>query len=171
MIRTFKEIKKEEIDIVGGKGANLGELTGAGFDVPPGFVVTTSSYFAFIKQNKLDGKIDILTVFLVTLSLYLFIRNKLTASAITLALGIVFRFYPIILIPLYLIFLPSRKIKSMVAFLSPIILILGSGALVLQKLTGSGFIENVSALILSGNKEFLWFFGHTFTSLIEITSS
>lgn len=30
--------------VAGGKGANLAELVGAGFDVPPGFVVTTDAY-------------------------------------------------------------------------------------------------------------------------------
>jgi pyruvate,water dikinase len=32
--------------LAGGKGANLGELLGAGFDVPDGFVVTTRAYLA-----------------------------------------------------------------------------------------------------------------------------
>ncbi|WP_161776225.1 PEP/pyruvate-binding domain-containing protein [Polycyclovorans algicola] len=41
---------------VGGKGANLGRLTGAGFVVPPGFVVPTDSYNAHIE--KLKGQIS-----------------------------------------------------------------------------------------------------------------
>jgi pyruvate,water dikinase len=37
---------------VGGKGANLGRLTKAGFVVPPGFVVATNSYNAHIEPLK-----------------------------------------------------------------------------------------------------------------------
>ena len=39
-IRWFDELLLADVDAVGGKGANLGELTQAGFPVPPGFVVT-----------------------------------------------------------------------------------------------------------------------------------
>jgi pyruvate,water dikinase len=39
---------------VGGKGANLGELTQAGIPVPPGFVVTTHAYREFINHSGLD---------------------------------------------------------------------------------------------------------------------
>lgn len=34
--------------LAGGKGTNLGRLTGAGFPVPPGFVVTTTAYADFV---------------------------------------------------------------------------------------------------------------------------
>lgn len=53
----FKEIDKEDIPKVGGKGANLGEMTGAGFPVPEGFVVTSSAYNHFIEENQLAPKI------------------------------------------------------------------------------------------------------------------
>ena len=43
--------------MVGGKGANLGEMTQARFPVPYGFVVTANSYFEFIKTNNLEPKI------------------------------------------------------------------------------------------------------------------
>jgi phosphohistidine swiveling domain-containing protein len=48
-IRQFREVGREEIEIAGGKGANLGELTRAGLPVPPGFVVTTDAYRAFVE--------------------------------------------------------------------------------------------------------------------------
>lgn len=35
---------RDDLDIAGGKGANLGELIGAGLPVPPGFIVTTEAY-------------------------------------------------------------------------------------------------------------------------------
>jgi len=49
----FKDIRKGDVGIAGGKGANLGELTSAGIHVPPGFVVGTSAYEAFAEQNDL----------------------------------------------------------------------------------------------------------------------
>src|SRR5437870_1026918 len=39
--------------MVGGKGANLGLLTMAGFKVPPGFTVPTDAYVDFIERNAL----------------------------------------------------------------------------------------------------------------------
>jgi pyruvate,water dikinase len=53
----FKEVTKEDIPIVGGKGANLGEMTNAEIPVPPGFIVTADAYFDFIKKSKLIDKI------------------------------------------------------------------------------------------------------------------
>lgn len=52
-ILFFDEIDKRDLPVVGGKGANLGEMTKAGFPVPYGFCVTTESYKEFIKHNNL----------------------------------------------------------------------------------------------------------------------
>ena len=43
-IVDVNELHVDDIPIVGGKGANLGELTNAGFPVPEAFVLTTESY-------------------------------------------------------------------------------------------------------------------------------
>ena len=43
LILSFDNIRANDLPLVGGKGANLGELTGAGFPVPPGFCLTTES--------------------------------------------------------------------------------------------------------------------------------
>jgi pyruvate,water dikinase len=40
----FDELRLNQVDLVGGKCANLGELTQAGFPVPFGFAVTTAAY-------------------------------------------------------------------------------------------------------------------------------
>lgn len=53
----FHEIDKEDVDRVGGKGANLGEMTKSGFPVPGGFVVTSSAYKHMIAVNNLEDKI------------------------------------------------------------------------------------------------------------------
>lgn len=50
----FAEVGKGDIPLVGGKGANLGEMTQAGLPVPQGFIVTAEAYFDFLKANKLD---------------------------------------------------------------------------------------------------------------------
>ena len=47
----FSEVGKKDLLLVGGKGANLGELTKARIPVPPGFIVTTNSYFRFLKES------------------------------------------------------------------------------------------------------------------------
>lgn len=68
-ILWFDEIKKDDVHLVGGKNANLGEmfqnLTNAESDVfkgekisvPYGFAVTAASYRHFVKENGLDAKI------------------------------------------------------------------------------------------------------------------
>ncbi len=53
----FKEVTKKDIPLVGGKGANLGEMTNAGIPVPPGFIVTADAYFDFIEKTNLQDKI------------------------------------------------------------------------------------------------------------------
>jgi len=53
-IMWFSEIRKTNLREVGGKGANLGEMTYAGFPIPNGFVVTSDAYFHFIRHNKID---------------------------------------------------------------------------------------------------------------------
>ncbi|MFC1921185.1 phosphoenolpyruvate synthase [Chloroflexota bacterium] len=53
----FNEVGRDDVGLVGGKGANLGEMTNAGIPVPPGFIVTAAAYFDFIEGAKLHDKI------------------------------------------------------------------------------------------------------------------
>ncbi len=53
----FDEVSKQDIPLVGGKGANLGEMTGAGIPVPQGFIVTAAAYFDFIEKSGIRSKI------------------------------------------------------------------------------------------------------------------
>lgn len=57
-IRWFQEIGTAELGQVGGKGANLGELTRAGLPVPPGFCVASAAYQDFLKATQLDRLIE-----------------------------------------------------------------------------------------------------------------
>ena len=47
----FDAIDASALPFVGGKGANLGEMTQAGFPVPPGFCVTTTAFRRFIQDS------------------------------------------------------------------------------------------------------------------------
>ncbi len=53
----FDEVNKNDIRLVGGKGANLGEMASARIPVPPGFIVTSEAYFEFLRTSRLAGKI------------------------------------------------------------------------------------------------------------------
>jgi len=53
----FDEVTKKDVPTVGGKGANLGEMTKAKIPVPPGFIVTAGAYFDFLEKSKLVDKI------------------------------------------------------------------------------------------------------------------
>ncbi|HJX59631.1 MAG TPA: phosphoenolpyruvate synthase [Patescibacteria group bacterium] len=53
LIAFFKDIQKEDIPLVGGKGANLGEMANSGFPVPNGFAITVVAYDLFLGQNNL----------------------------------------------------------------------------------------------------------------------
>jgi pyruvate,water dikinase len=44
LVAWFDTLSRADVSRVGGKGANLGELTAAGLPVPPGFVVTAQAY-------------------------------------------------------------------------------------------------------------------------------
>jgi pyruvate, water dikinase len=50
-IAWFDELRLGDVDTAGGKGANLGELTNAGFAVPRGFVVTADAYLTSIEAG------------------------------------------------------------------------------------------------------------------------
>ncbi|OYR58727.1 phosphoenolpyruvate synthase [Halorubrum halodurans] len=51
------DVDADDIGTVGGKGASLGELIGAGLPVPPGFVVTAGTYREFIEEAGIDEEL------------------------------------------------------------------------------------------------------------------
>jgi pyruvate,water dikinase len=53
----FNEVTKKDIPLVGGKGANLGEMTNANVPVPPGFIVTADAYFDFLNKTGITSQI------------------------------------------------------------------------------------------------------------------
>ena len=59
-IVDLAEVGLGDVALVGGKGANLGEMIAAGFPVPPGFVVTAEAY---LDSMELAGLRDELAEF------------------------------------------------------------------------------------------------------------
>ena len=54
-IYTFEEGDGKNKMLLGGKGANLCEMTQIGLNVPPGFTITTDACTAYLDKNKLPG--------------------------------------------------------------------------------------------------------------------
>ncbi len=50
----FSAITRKDVAWAGGKAANLGEMVRAGIPVPPGFVITTTAYRAYMKEHEID---------------------------------------------------------------------------------------------------------------------
>lgn len=58
LIAPLSHFRSTDIFLVGGKGANLGELSNAGFAVPPGFIVTTFAYDLLLEDNWIQAQLD-----------------------------------------------------------------------------------------------------------------
>jgi pyruvate,water dikinase len=56
-ILWFDQIDKTQIPLVGGKGANLGELASMEMPVPEGFAVTTKAFDFFLGMNRIKDEI------------------------------------------------------------------------------------------------------------------
>ncbi|MBM2826808.1 MAG: hypothetical protein HW403_872 [Dehalococcoidia bacterium] len=56
-VLNLANIRKQDIPLAGGKGANLGELISIGIPVPPGFVVTSNAYAYFLERSNLGDTI------------------------------------------------------------------------------------------------------------------
>ena len=58
-VLPFEEIDRQSLPLVGGKGANLGEMYRAGLPVPPGFCVTTAAYRRITDElQEMEGWLD-----------------------------------------------------------------------------------------------------------------
>ncbi|MFB6186927.1 MAG: PEP/pyruvate-binding domain-containing protein, partial [Halobacteriaceae archaeon] len=57
------DIRANEVENVGGKGASLGEMTDAGLPVPDAFVITADTYRSFIEETGIQDELfDIIDV-------------------------------------------------------------------------------------------------------------
>ncbi|TFG04023.1 MAG: pyruvate, phosphate dikinase, partial [Promethearchaeota archaeon] len=50
LVYEFKEGKKELKNLLGGKGANLAEMTKMGLNIPPGFTITTEACLSYFED-------------------------------------------------------------------------------------------------------------------------
>jgi pyruvate,water dikinase len=57
LILDVSQVTKDMVQLAGGKGANLGELTSIGVRVPPAFVLTSKAFKYFLEYNNLFDKI------------------------------------------------------------------------------------------------------------------
>lgn len=57
VVVPFASVRHADVPTVGGKGANLGEMTAAGLPVPPGFILTIEAYRQFYESNELGTRI------------------------------------------------------------------------------------------------------------------
>src|ERR687883_384318 len=51
-VYDFAEGSKNMKDLLGGKGANLAEMTNLGLPVPPGFTITTEACRTYLKSGR-----------------------------------------------------------------------------------------------------------------------
>jgi pyruvate,orthophosphate dikinase len=62
LVYDFTEGNKDLKDLLGGKGANLAEMTNLGLPVPPGFIISTEACRYYLQQGStpegLDGEIN-----------------------------------------------------------------------------------------------------------------
>ncbi|HEY8215954.1 MAG TPA: pyruvate, phosphate dikinase [Acidimicrobiia bacterium] len=66
-VYAFEEGSKEQKFLLGGKGANLAEMTKLGLPVPPGFTITTDACKAYMTVGMPGGLLDEVAVALATL--------------------------------------------------------------------------------------------------------
>ncbi|GAA4888392.1 pyruvate, phosphate dikinase [Streptomonospora salina] len=57
-VYEFAEGSKDQKDLLGGKGANLAEMTNLGLPVPPGFTITTEACRYFLANDAMPDGID-----------------------------------------------------------------------------------------------------------------
>lgn len=58
IVRAFRELDADDVDVAGGKGANLAALARPGLPVPRGFVVTTAAYRRLVESPQIRDAID-----------------------------------------------------------------------------------------------------------------
>ncbi len=58
LVYDFTEGNKDLKDLLGGKGANLAEMTNIGLPVPPGFIITTEACRYYLKQGSTPEGLD-----------------------------------------------------------------------------------------------------------------
>ncbi len=58
IVKNFNEIDSKNVDIAGGKGASLGEMTQANIPVPEGFVILSNVFEKFLENANIGAEIE-----------------------------------------------------------------------------------------------------------------
>src|ERR1022692_1470522 len=58
LVYDFTEGNKDLKDLLGGKGANLAEMTNLGLPVPPGFIITTEACRQYLSDGTVPDSLD-----------------------------------------------------------------------------------------------------------------
>ena len=58
-VYLFNEGNKDQKDLLGGKGANLAEMTNLGLPVPPGFTISTDACRAYLENGASPQQLDV----------------------------------------------------------------------------------------------------------------
>src|SRR5258708_39568341 len=59
LVYDFTEGNKDMKDLLGGKGANLAEMTNLGLPVPPGVVIRTEAYRHYLAEGSVPAGLDV----------------------------------------------------------------------------------------------------------------
>jgi hypothetical protein len=107
---------------------------------------------------EMFGSIDVVAAMLVLACIYYFMRNRLVLSSVFLLVGIAFRTYPLLILPILLIILcrrEERRIKDIGIFITFTVLPLIALFMFLTLVTNGAFLEAVSF----GQVEYPYFLG------------
>ena len=58
LVYDFTEGNKDLKDLLGGKGANLAEMTNLGLPVPPGFIITTEACRQYLHDGTVPESLE-----------------------------------------------------------------------------------------------------------------
>ncbi|MBS7656038.1 hypothetical protein KEJ50_06035 [Candidatus Bathyarchaeota archaeon] len=111
---------------------------------------------------EMDGTIDVVSVFFALASLYFFIKEKFGLSGVLLTIGAVARFWPLALIPFYLIILAGKKAwRNLIAFILSFSITILAFITSIALIKGLKVFQELSAMLISyaAQHEFKWFLG------------
>jgi len=117
-----------------------------------------------IAEVEITAQIDVVSTCLVVLGALLFLRGRYLLAGLSIGVGVIARFYPLILIPLFLLLLRdgrAGKLKFLVGACTPILTAIS----VLYLKLGAALPYMIWRIPVRGaeyvtEEEFLWFFGY-----------
>ncbi len=123
-----------------------------------------------IEEVVITGEVDIFGTFFVALGTLLFLWRRYFSAGLSIGLGVLARFYPLILIPFFILLLRKKvqpKITFLLAVFLPIIGVLTLLSVIL-KMNPLWIIWRfpLRGDIYLTNEEFLWFFGYIASSKV-----